>query len=305
MNNSVVVVGSVGLDTVETSYGIRRDALGGAAVYFSLAARHLSRPRMIGVVGNDFPAKHVELLKRNGIDVEGLQKVSGKSFRWSGRYSLDGNTAHTLDTQLGVFADFQPVVPENYLSGDVLFLANIDPELQLHVLNQMDGAIAGGDTMKFWIQNKRPPLMKVLRRLHLLFVNDQEARLLTGEHSLMKASLALLRLGPKVAVVKKGEHGSMIRTREATLFCPPYPVEDVRDPTGAGDSFAGAFMAVLAQSGRQGRKLRPVVLARACAFGSVVSSFTVQAFGVRGLLSMRQPEVRRRLKKLKGFVRIP
>lgn len=305
MSNRVVVVGSVALDTVETSYGIHREALGGAAVYFSLAARHLSRPSVMGVVGNDFPAKHVELLKKNGIDVEGLQKVSGKSFRWSGRYSPDGNTAHTLDTQLGVFAHFQPVVPRNYLAADVLFLANIDPELQLHVLKQMDGVLAGGDTMNFWIQTKRPQLMKMLRRLHLLFVNDQEARLLTGEHSLMKASLALLRLGPKVAVVKKGEHGSMIRTGETLLFCPPYPVEDVQDPTGAGDSFAGAFMAVLARSGRQGRKLGAGILSKACAFGSVVSSFTVQAFGVRGLLSMRQPEIRRRLKKLKGYVRIP
>lgn len=300
--NSIVVVGSVGLDSVETLYGNHREALGGAAVYFSLAARHFARPRMIGVIGDDFPQKHVALLKKNSIDVEGLQRVNGKSFRWAGRYSPDGGTAHTLDTQLGVFAEFQPVVPENYRAARVLFLANIDPDLQLHVLKQMDGALCGGDTMNLWIASKRPQLMKVLRRLHLLFVNDQEARLLTGEHNLLKASAGLLRFGPKVAVVKKGEHGSMIRSKSSMLFCPPYPVDEVKDPTGAGDSFAGAFMAILAKSGRRPAQLDSKILSNACVYGSVVASFTVQSFGVRGLLRMSPAHIAIRLSQLRNFL---
>lgn len=305
MKKSVVVVGSVALDTVETSYGKHRDALGGAAVYFSLAARFFAQPRMIGVIGSDFPGAHVALLRRNRVDVEGLQRVSGESFRWAGRYSADGNTAHTLDTRLGVFAQFEPEVPDRYRSADVLFLANIDPDLQLHVRSQMEDALAGGDTMNFWIETRRTSLMKMLRRLNLLFVNDQEARLLSGEHNLLKASAALLRMGPDVAIVKKGEHGSMIHTHAATLFCPPFPVTDVRDPTGAGDSFAGAFMSVLAQTHRRGKSPAPAMLAKACAMGSVVASFTVQAFGVKGLLSMRPAGIRSRLNILKRLVRMP
>lgn len=305
MKKSVVVVGSVALDTVETVYGKHQDALGGAAVYFSLAARRLACPRMIGVIGTDFPKKHIDLLRKNNVDVQGLQQDSGKSFRWAGRYSTDGNTAHTLDTQLGVFAQFQPRVPASYRNGEVLFLANIDPELQLYVSKQMNGVIAGGDTMNLWIQTKRSKLLQILQRLDLIFVNDQEARLLTGEHSLHKAAHALLKLGPSVAVVKKGEHGSMIQTKTTTLFCPPYPVEDVKDPTGAGDSFAGAFMSVLAQGARGSRLLKPDLLAKACAYGSVVASFTVQSFGVDGLLSMRSGEIRTRLKRLKTLVHLP
>lgn len=305
MSRSVVVVGSVALDTVETVYGKHREALGGAAVYFSLASRMFAQPQMIGVVGRDFPGRHIQMLKNNGVSVEGVQRADGKSFRWAGRYSADGNTAHTLDTQLGVFATFQPSIPRSYRDAGVLFLANIDPDLQLHVIRQMKHALAGGDTMNFWITSKRAALLKVIRHLHLLFVNDQEARMLTGEHSLMKAAKGLLRLGPKAAVVKKGEHGSMIRTADALLFCPPYPVDDVKDPTGAGDSFAGAFMGVLAQSGARPGRLTPTMLAKACMHGSVVSSFTVNSFGVRGLLGMRMPEVRRRIQALKKLVQFP
>lgn len=299
MTKSVVVVGSVALDTVETAYGKHSGALGGAAVYFSLAGRFFASPMMIGVVGGDFPHAHVSMLRRNGVDTQGLQRVSGKSFRWAGRYSSDGNVAHTLDTQLGVFAEFQPEVPERYKSSSVLFLANIDPELQYRVLGQMNGALAGGDTMNFWINGKRPQLLKVLKRLHLLFVNDQEARLLTGEHSLLKASRALLKLGPSVAVVKKGEHGSTIVTKNFIHVCPPYPIIDVCDPTGAGDSFAGAFMSVLATAGRRANRLDRAILSKAAAYGSVVSSFTVQSFGVKGLLSLRRAAFQRRLRELK------
>ncbi|OGH56276.1 MAG: hypothetical protein A3G34_06250 [Candidatus Lindowbacteria bacterium RIFCSPLOWO2_12_FULL_62_27] len=304
MKPGVVVVGSVALDTVETVHGKHADALGGAAVYFSLAARHFSKPGMIGVVGGDFPERHVSMLRKRGIDTEGLQRVRGESFRWAGRYSPDGNTAHTLETRLGVFAQFSPRVPDTYRSAGVLFLANIDPELQYHVLRQMRGALSGGDTMNFWIKSKRPQLLRMLRRLHILFVNDQEARMLTGEHSLLKASLGLLRLGPRVAVVKKGEHGSMIRSRAGVQFCPPFPVRDVRDPTGAGDSFAGAFMSVLAKSGRRSRNLDEKILARACAFGSVVSSFTVESFGVAGLVRLKPAAIRGRYEKLKTLVAI-
>ncbi len=297
--NPLVVVGSVALDTVETTHGKHRDALGGAAVYFSLASRFFARPRMIGVIGNDFPATHVNLIRRHGVDLEGLQRADGPSFRWAGRYSSDGNVAHTLDTQLGVFARFQPKVPLSYQSGSVLFLANIDPDLQVHVLKQMPHALSGGDTMNFWIDQKRSALGKMLRRLHILFVNDQEARSLTGEHNLIRAARALLKLGPKAAIVKKGEHGSMICTREGILFCPPFPVDTVCDPTGAGDSFAGAFMGVLAQSNHSGRAIPMPLLAKACAYGSVVASFTVGEFGVKGLLAMRWCKIQKRLEMLR------
>lgn len=301
---SLVVVGSVALDTVETVHGKVTDALGGAAVYFSLAARHFAAPHVIGVVGHDFPEAHVRMLRREGVETEGLQRVRGKSFRWAGRYSADGNVAHTLDTQLGVFAAFQPRLPKKYLDSRVLFLANIDPELQRHVLVQMPGVLSGGDTMNFWITQKRVALGRMLRNLGILFVNDQEARLLTGEHSLIRAARGLLKLGPRAAVVKKGEHGSMICTREGFLFCPPYPVEKVCDPTGAGDSFAGAFMGYLTRNGHS-KRLRAKTLAEACAHGSVVSSFTVGDFGVKGLLKMRPADIRRRLQVLRRLVHVP
>ncbi|MBI4179095.1 sugar kinase [bacterium] len=304
----LVVVGSVALDSVETSYGRRRMELGGAAVYFSLASRHFAAPRLIGVVGSDFPSKHINMLRRQRVDLEGLQSLPGKSFHWAGRYSPDGNTAHTLETRLGVFAEFRPEVPAAYRRVPALFLANIDPDLQLRVLNQMPRALVGGDTMNFWIESKRSVLDRVLRRLDLLFVNEHEARQLTGEHSLMAASRGLLKLGPKVAVVKKGEHGSMIRASNGRaddiLFCPPYPVTDVRDPTGAGDSFAGAFMGYLAARIRRPGRLSPESLSRACAYGSVVASFTVQSFGVKGLLSMRSSDIQLRLAGLKRLVRL-
>lgn len=305
-SGSLVVVGSVALDSVETIYGRRQEELGGAAVYVSLAARHFASPHMIGVVGNDFPARHISLLRRHRIGLDGLQRVSGESFRWAGRYSPDGNTAHTLDTKLGVFADFRPIVPPAYARSRILFLANIDPTLQLGVLNQMPNALVGGDTMNFWIESKRAELNRVLRKLDLVFVNEHETRLLTGEHNLLKASSGLLRMGPRVAVVKKGEHGAMIRSAGQLLFCPPYPVTDVVDPTGAGDSFAGAFMGTLARlaAGNSSKRLDAKLLAKACAYGSVVASFTVQSFGVKGLLAMKPKNIQARLEELKKLARI-
>ncbi len=301
----MVVVGSVALDTVETVHGKRREALGGAAVYCSLASRYFARPMMIGVVGTDFPKRYLTLVRRTGIDTEGVQQVAGESFRWAGKYSPDGNVAHTLETRLGVFSEFKPRVPDSYRSAKVLFLANIDPELQFHVLTRMNGALSGGDTMNFWISQKRAHLLKVLRRLHLMFLNDQEARMLTGEHNLIKAARGLLRMGPRAAVVKKGEHGSMICTDSSFRFCPPHPVQVVKDPTGAGDSYAGAFMGYLAQKKIRPDRLTPDLLACASAYGSVVSSFTVQSFGVGGLLSMKWPLILQRLKTLRRLVHLP
>ena len=301
----ILAVGSVALDSVETPFGKVDNALGGSATYFSASARFFCPVSLVAVVGDDFPARHLRLLRNLGVDTRGIEiRKGGKTFRWKGFYDANLNNAQTLKTELNVFQSFKPTLSEENRRSAFVFLANIDPELQYHVLRQMRGALSGGDTMNFWIKSKRPQLLRMLRRLHILFVNDQEARMLTGEHSLLKASLGLLRLGPRVAVVKKGEHGSMIRSRAGVQFCPPFPVRDVRDPTGAGDSFAGAFMSVLAKSGRRSRNLDEKILARACAFGSVVSSFTVESFGVAGLVRLKPAAIRGRYEKLKTLVAI-
>lgn len=301
--HGLVVVGSVALDSVETIHGRTDDELGGAAVYFSLATRFLAKPHLIGVVGDDFPARHIAMLNRNGVVTEGLTRERGKSFRWSGRYSDDGSVAYTLRTELGVFERFQPHVPQSYRRQRTLFLANIDPELQFYVLEVMGDVLSGMDTMNLWIENKRKQLLRTLKKVHILSVNDQEARMLTGESNIFRAARALLKLGPRVAIIKKGEHGCFLQTRGHLSFCPAYPMEIVRDTTGAGDSFAGAFMGTLARSGGSlSRALAPASLRAALANGSAVASFTVEGFGVRSLLKMNRARLNARLRDMARLV---
>ncbi len=273
---SVTVVGSVALDTVETPYGKNDEGLGGAAVYFSFAASLFSNVNLVGVVGEDFPAQHIELLQSKSIDLVGLETASGKTFRWSGRYHDDINERDTLDTQLNVFESFHPKVPEQAGKAPFLFLGNIHPSLQLEVLEQATAKFVGLDTMNLWIDITRTELEAVLAKVNALIINDAEAKQLTGKLNLRDAAADIRAMGPDVVVIKKGEHGCMLFGAEDEIFViPAFPLENVVDPTGAGDSFAGGFIGYLAQS----QKTDFESLKKAVAYGSVVASFTCEAFG--------------------------
>jgi sugar/nucleoside kinase (ribokinase family) len=279
----LVVVGSVALDTVETPFGKVEDALGGSATYFSLAARHFSPVGVVGVVGDDFPAKHVAMLRDHQVDTTGLTTEPGRTFRWSGRYDFDLNTAHTLDTQMNVFAGFRPNLPESYRAAGFLFLGNIDPALQLDVLEQVQRPqFIALDTMNYWISSKPNELTEVIKRVDAVLINEAEARQYANTPNLLKAARDLMALGPTVVVVKKGEYGCVLFAEGCYFVTPAYPLEVVRDPTGAGDSFAGAFVGYLARRG----DVSESALRRAIVHGSVVASYTCEDFSVERLKSL-------------------
>lgn len=287
----LLVVGSVALDSVSTPHADVTDSLGGSAVYFSLAASLFVPVSVVGVVGSDFPEEHLELLRRKGVDLQGLQREEGLTFRWGGRYGHDLNERETLFTHLNVFEHFAPRLPDSYRDSPFLFLGNIDPDLQRNVLDQLRAPVmVAGDTMNFWIEGKREALHEVISRLHCLLLNDSEVRLLTGEPNLVKAARSVLDRGPKSVVVKKGEHGAMLAQPSGYFFVPPFPLESVLDPTGAGDTFAGGFMGYLACCETIGE----VELRRAMAYGSVVASFSVEDLGVRRLAALTREEVEER-----------
>jgi sugar/nucleoside kinase (ribokinase family) len=292
---SVLVVGSLALDSVQTPFGEVDDVLGGAASYFSLAASTFTDVQLVGVVGADFPQEHLDMLGTRPIDLSGLQRIqNGKTFRWAGRYDYDLNVAHTLDTQLNVFAEFDPQLPADYRSSEYVYLANIQPSLQLNVLSQIRAPkFVGLDSMNFWIGNPdtRKDLTKVIERVTAVFMNDAEIRQYTGTYHLLQAARHVLDIGPSVVLIKKGEHGALAVSREGVFVMAAYPLEEVKDPTGAGDSFAGGFMGHLAESGDtswQG-------IRRAMAYGSVVASFAVEDFSVERLKTLRRDELRERL----------
>jgi sugar/nucleoside kinase (ribokinase family) len=288
---ALLVVGSVALDSLETPFGVREDVLGGSATYFSTAASFFAPVRVVAVVGEDFPEAHVEFLRGRGVDLAGLERRPGRTFRWSGRYEFDLNQAHTLDTQLNVFADFRPELPEGFRDSSHVFLGNIDPELQLRVLDQVRAPrIVAADTMNFWIASKRAALLEVLRRVDLLFVNDAEARQLAGEHNIVKAARAILSLGPSAVVVKRGEYGALFFAGSDVFASSAYPLAELFDPTGAGDSFAGGFMGYLARSG----SLDPSAMRRAMVVGSVLASFAVERFSLDRLRDLEPGEIRAR-----------
>jgi sugar/nucleoside kinase (ribokinase family) len=293
---SILVVGSVALDTVETPFGKVDDSLGGSAVYFSVSASYFTPVNLVAVVGQDFPERHVTLLHKHGVDTEGLKKVSGKTFRWKGHYMYDLNQAHTLDTQLNVFADFSPELPEKYKSSEVVFLANIDPVLQRKVLEQVKKPkLVACDTMNFWIESKRDELIKTLALVDILVINEAEVRQLANEKNLVKATKIILEFGPKALVVKRGEYGALFFTRKHIFSAPALPLENVVDPTGAGDSFAGGFMGYLTQCGlRDDSNLR-----RAMIFGSVMASFNVEDFSLNRLTRLKKPEIKKRFEQFK------
>jgi len=290
---SLLVVGSVALDTIETPFGRVTDALGGSAVYFSAAASLFTPVQLVGVVGQDFPIHALDFLSKRGVDLSGLVQAPGESFRWAGSYSYDLNTAHTLDTRLGVFATFSPRLPQRFRSARWVFLANIDPELQMEVLDQVEQAhFVACDTMNYWIEGKRDALLALLRRVDVLLVNDAEVRQLSGDHNLIRAARWVQRHGPRFVVVKKGEHGAFLLTPEMIFFAPAYPLEEVFDPTGAGDAFAGGFLGYLAQSGA----VTPDELRRAVVHGAVMGSFAVERFSVERFQNLTAVEIAERVR---------
>ena len=297
---SLLVVGSVAYDSVQTHAGSRRMALGGSAVYFSIAASYMSDVSLVGVVGEDFEQRHVDLLTEHGVDVFGLERAEGKTFHWSGVYSTeDVNTRETLDTQLNVFSDFSPTLADVHRKSDYVFLANIDPELQTSVLDQMQERpkVVALDSMNFWIDGRRSDLDAVVKRVDILFLDESEARSYAGEANLVKAAKRIQETGPRVAVVKRGQHGVLVFDGLDVFSAPAMPLESVVDPTGAGDSFAGGFLGALASTGDvSNRGLR-----RAAVVGSVMGSFAVQDFSVGGLTHLKRRDMRDRFQQ---FVRL-
>jgi len=289
---SLLVVGSVALDSVETPFGKADDVLGGSAVYFSASASHQAPVQLVGVVGSDYPVEKFEPLKARGIDFAGLERMEGESFRWRGRYRHDLNSAETLETRLGVFSHFRPKIPDQFKSAEFVFLGNIDPRLQLQVLEQVDKPkLVACDTMNFWIESRRGDLMELLKHVDLITLNDGEARQLTEQSNLVQAARWILARGPKTVLIKKGEHGAFMFNRDEIFYAPAYPLEAVFDPTGAGDSFAGGFMGYLART----NDLSESNLRRAVVIGSAMGSFVVEAFSIERLLTVTRDDIDRRV----------
>jgi sugar/nucleoside kinase (ribokinase family) len=292
-HSSLLVVGSVAFDSVETRAGRRHEVLGGAASYCSVAAGFLapSPVRLVGVVGDDFPAEHTALLERQRVDLGGLERVAGRTFRWSGVYSPDFATRTTLDTQLNVFQDFKPKLPAGWASSDFVFLANIDPVLQLSVLQQVTRPkFVACDTMNFWISGSRPALVRLLERVNMLLLNDEEARQLSGEANLPAAARAIRAMGPHAVVIKRGDAGALLFHEAGVFAAPAFPIENVVDPTGAGDSFAGGFMGWLARAGNA----EPHTIRTAMILGSVLASFSVEDFSLDRFGRLDLGEIRER-----------
>ncbi|MCJ7502283.1 MAG: PfkB family carbohydrate kinase, partial [Acidobacteriia bacterium] len=280
---SLLVVGSVAFDSVRTPHGHADSILGGAATYFAVAASWLTPVRVVAVVGEDFSEQHLSVFASRAIDTTGLERAAGKTFRWQGEYVGDMNEARTLDTQLNVFERFAPKIPASYLASEYVFLGNIDPVLQLHVREQLPSTrLVGLDTMNYWIRGKLEALKKTLAAVDVLLVNEGEARMLSGEWNLTKAAAAIQKMGPRSVVVKRGEHGVSLFTAGSIFSAPGYPLDQVQDPTGAGDTFAGGFMGHLARTG----DLSEPNLRRAVVYGSVLASFAVEEFGLSRLLRL-------------------
>ncbi len=291
--NEILVVGSVGYDTITTPSGKRPNILGGSANYFSLAASLYTPVRVVGVVGEDYKNEHRQLLESRKVDLRGLQTVKGKTFAWEGKYEKDMNDAITLATHLNVFENFHPAIPDAYKSSPVVFLANIDPVLQLQVLQQVQNPrLVAMDTMNYWISSKRADLLKVLQKIDVLLINESELRELTNTWNIVRAAKEAMALGPKAVIIKRGEYGFFSYCEERYFVLPAFPVESVVDPTGAGDTFAGGFLGHLAQLGRAWNRED---LKQACIHGCLLASFTVQDFGVEGIAKVSASQLADRI----------
>jgi sugar/nucleoside kinase (ribokinase family) len=298
---SLLVVGSVALDSIFTPFGETADALGGSAVYFSVAGSLLHPVQVVGVVGGDYPYAELERLAPRGIDWSGVERAEGESFRWKGKYSYDLQSRETLETRLGVFAQFQPKLPESWRGAEFLFLGNIDPELQLGVLTQVKRPkLVACDTMNYWIQRKKASLLALLARVDVLMVNDSEARELSGDWNIHRAGRWILAQGPKRVVIKQGEHGALLIEPTRTFYVPAFPLESVFDPTGAGDAFAGGFMAYLARS----RAVSEDNIRRAMVYGAALGSYAVEQFGIRGLEQITLPDVEQRVRAFQDLTHV-
>jgi sugar/nucleoside kinase (ribokinase family) len=299
---TLLVVGSVALDSVATPFGQTADALGGSAVHFAVAASLLHPVRVVGVVGDDYPMAELERLGGRGIDWSGVEHARGESFRWKGKYSYDLQSRETLETRLGVFADFHPRLPPGAEAAKYVFLGNIDPSLQLNVLDQVTApTLVAADTMNYWIQSKRDVLMELLTRVDMLMVNDGEARELSGDWNIHRAGRWILERGPKRVVIKQGEFGALLLEPGRTFHIPAYPLEEVFDPTGAGDAFAGGFMGYLAKTkGSDTAQMR-----RAMVYGSVMGSYSVAGFDIKGFEGVSAADVEARVQQFTDLVHIP
>ncbi|MFN8164192.1 MAG: PfkB family carbohydrate kinase [Solirubrobacterales bacterium] len=296
---SLTVVGSIAFDAVKTPFGERERMLGGAAVHFSLAASFFTEVRPVGLVGEDFGATEFEVLERRGILTDDIERVpGGQSFFWRGRYEYDLNVAHTEDTQLGVFAEFEPKLSDRSRAADTLFLANIQPELQRQVHSQCSANFSGLDSMNFWIETAKDSLLAAIAEVDCLVVNDAEIRQLTGESNLARAARAVMELGPRAVVAKQGEYGAALFTEGGFFALPGFPLEDVRDPTGAGDSFAGGFFGYLDSHDGE---LAEAHLRRAMGYGTVLASFNVEEFGTERVARLSREEIDERFETLRGM----
>jgi len=297
---TLLVVGSIALDSVTTPFGETADALGGSAVFFSAAGSLLNPVSVVGVVGDDYPTGELERWVERGVDWSAVEHAQGESFRWKGRYSYDLQNRETLETRLGVFADFEPKIAEEQRDARYVFLGNIDPELQLTVLDQVrKPELVACDTMNYWIQSKRDALMDLMSRIDILMVNDSEARELSGDWNIYRAARWILEQGPSMAVIKQGEYGAVLVDKDSTFYIPAYPLEEIFDPTGAGDAFAGGFMAHLARTG----DLTSHNVRRAMVYGSAMGSFAVEAFSVNRFHEIGHPEVTERVRAFGDLVR--
>jgi sugar/nucleoside kinase (ribokinase family) len=296
---SLLVVGSVAFDDVRTPFGQVSGVLGGSATYFSIAASYFTDVNLVAVVGEDFPEEGIEVFREHGVNIEGLERRSGKTFRWSGEYGFDLNEAKTLATHLNVFETFNPVIPEDYRSCPYVFLANIDPVLQLRVLEQMESPeLVACDTMNYWIEGKPRELREILRHVDVLSINDSEARELAKQANIYQAAQSILDMGPTTLIIKRGEYGVLMFNERAIFAAPAYPLEMVFDPTGAGDSFAGGFMGYLASV----RNVTEATIRQAIIMGSVMASFNVEAFSIDRLKSVTYDEIRHRFRTFRQLV---
>ncbi len=291
---SILVVGTVAFDSIETPQGSAERVLGGSASYFAVAARFFAPVQIVGVIGQDFPEEYIDIFSQRGVDLEGLKREKGETFHWRGRYHEDLNVRDTVELHLNVLSGFSPDLPESYRDAEYVFLGNIDPTMQMAVLNQLRQArLVACDTMDHWIQGSGKELRKVLRRIEMLVINDSEARLLSGEHNIVRAARSILKMGPRVVLIKRGEYGVLQFSDSSIFATPAYPLEEVFDPTGAGDSFAGGFLGHLARSGDHSQG----GLRRAIVCGSVVASFAVEDFGLKRLTTLGLGEIEERYQR--------
>lgn len=301
---SILAVGTVALDSIETPFGAENNVLGGSAMYIALAARYFSDDvRLVGVVGSDFPDEYLELLRSSGVDLKGLEiDPDGRTFAWAGRYHFDLNERDTLATHLNVLETFDPVVPREYRNSRIVCLGNLDPDIQRRVLEQMDSPeLVVCDTMNYWIENTPDSLLRTLKLVDCLIINDAEARELANEANLVKAARAIRAMGPETLIIKKGEHGALLFMDDMVFSAPAYPLEDIQDPTGAGDTFAGGFAGYLVRAGRSSSD----GFKRAVICGSAMASFCVERFGPDRLLDVTEPEIYARIEAFRELSAIP